>query len=188
MTTSFYSIQEMRKMGFAALGENVLISRKASFYGIENISIGNNVRIDDFCILSGKITLGSYIHISAYTGIFSGKSGVTAADFVTISGRCNIYGKSDDYTGMAMTNPMVPEALLQITDAPVVFGRHSILGCACTVLPGVKLAEGTAVGSMSLLREDTRPWTMYAGIPAKEIHPRKRCPLELEKLVESFSK
>ncbi len=30
------------------------------------ISIGDNVRIDDFCILSGKIELGSNIHISAY--------------------------------------------------------------------------------------------------------------------------
>ena len=63
---SFYSRNELNEKGFAFLGKNVLISKMASIYGANKMSIGNNVRIDDFCVLSGKIDLGNYIHIAAY--------------------------------------------------------------------------------------------------------------------------
>ena len=49
---AFLSPSALAEIGFAAVGKNVLISDKASIYGAERIEIGNNVRIDDFCILS----------------------------------------------------------------------------------------------------------------------------------------
>ena len=55
MATSFYSEEELQQMGFAHVGHDVMISRKASIYGASNIWIGNHVRVDDFCVLSGKI-------------------------------------------------------------------------------------------------------------------------------------
>ena len=73
MTTSFYSREELSVLGFHSIGENCKISRKASFYSIQNISIGNNVRIDDYCILSGHIKLGNNIHISAYVALYGAK-------------------------------------------------------------------------------------------------------------------
>ena len=36
--SSFYSIEELQQIGFKSLGENVLISRKASIYGAEKIT------------------------------------------------------------------------------------------------------------------------------------------------------
>ena len=49
---SFLTKIELQKIGFKYLGENTKISRLANFYSPSKISIGNNVRIDDFCILS----------------------------------------------------------------------------------------------------------------------------------------
>jgi len=69
---SFYSTKELASLGLKRYGENVLISRKCSIYGAQSIEIGDNVRIDDFCILSGHIILGSNIHISAYVALFGG--------------------------------------------------------------------------------------------------------------------
>ena len=69
---SFYSIDEIKKIGFKSIGNNVLISKKASFYNAETMVIGNNVRIDDFCILSGIIEIRDYVHIAAYSGLFAG--------------------------------------------------------------------------------------------------------------------
>ena len=71
--SSFYSVDELNTLGLKSFGENVLISRKCSIYSPEKISIGNNVRIDDFCILSGNISLGSHIHISAYSALYGTK-------------------------------------------------------------------------------------------------------------------
>ena len=63
---SFYTDSELKEIGFKSVGSNILLSRKASIYSPEKISIGNNVRIDDFCILSGNITIGNYCRIAAY--------------------------------------------------------------------------------------------------------------------------
>ena len=65
MNNSFLSIDEIKKIGLKSFGKNVFVSRYANFYSPETIEIGNNVRIDDFCILSGEIKLSNYIHISA---------------------------------------------------------------------------------------------------------------------------
>ena len=94
--TSFYSEKELQKLGFKFVGQKVLISRKASVYGAENIHIGNNVRIDDFCVLSGKIGIGNYVHISASVLLFAGNAGIRINDYVSISSRSAIYAESDD--------------------------------------------------------------------------------------------
>lgn len=63
----------VESMGFASVGRNVVISDKVSFYNCANISIGNNVRIDDFCVLSageGGIVIGNNVHIAVYSSLF----------------------------------------------------------------------------------------------------------------------
>ena len=52
---------------------------KASIYNPEMVRIGSNVRIDDFCMLSGEITLHNYIHVSAYSALY-GKFGIELHD------------------------------------------------------------------------------------------------------------
>lgn len=172
--TSFYSSEEVKCLGFEHIGENVLVSKKASIYASNMISIGDNVRIDDFCILSGKIHIGSHIHISAYTGLFGGKSGICLEDFVTISSRCVLYADSDDYSGEFLTNPMIPDKYTNVTGGLVYLGEHAILGTNCTVLPNVRINEGVAVGAMSLVIRDLEAWKMYVGIPCKYLKERSR--------------
>lgn len=60
-STSFLTEEEIKSLGFKKYGDNLKISRFAHFYTPSTIEIGNNVRIDDFCILSGNIKLGSNI-------------------------------------------------------------------------------------------------------------------------------
>ena len=178
---SFYSSVELQKIGFAFVGENVLVSRKASIYSPEKISIGSRVRIDDFCILSGKITLGNNIHIAAYSALYGGEAGIVLQDYANISSRVCIYAVSDDYSGCTMTNPTVPDKYKHIQNAQVMIEKHVIIGSGSTVLPGVTLSEGSAIGAMSLCKETTEPWKIYAGIPVKAMKDRSRKLLELEK-------
>lgn len=178
--TSFYTQQELQALGFAALGKNVLLSRKCSIYGAEKISIGNNVRIDDFCILSGKIQIGDHVHIAAYCSFFAGDSGIYLGDFSGVSSRTAIYAESDDYSGSVLTNPTVPMPYRHILCGPVRLEKHALLGTSCTVLPGVIVGEGTAVGSMSFVNKPLEPWSIYIGIPCRKIKDRQTDLLELE--------
>lgn len=180
MANSFYAKEELKKIGFRSYGDDVLISRKASIYGAKDIVMGNHVRIDDFCILSGRIELGSYIHISAYTGLFGGTEGIALKDFVTVSSRCAIYAESDDYLGNCLTNPMIPEEYRKTYKSKVSLEKHVLVGSSCTILPGVHLNEGASVGAMSLINRDLEAWTINYGNPCMRMKERKRIPLEQE--------
>lgn len=177
---SFLSIEELNQIGFKALGTDVLISRKASIYGASNISIGNHVRIDDFCIISGNITIGSYIHIAAGCYLFGGNSGIEMKDFSAISSRSAVYADTDDYSGMALSNPTVPDKYRKISGGKVVFEKHALVGSGSTILPNVVIGEGVSVGSMSLINKSLEPWGIYAGIPCRRIKERKKDILKLE--------
>lgn len=180
MITSFYSKSELQELGFAELGDDVFISRKASIYSAENIKIGSHVRIDDFTVLSGNISIGNYVHIAVYTALFGGSVGIVIDDFANLSSRVAVYAISDDYSGEYMTNPMVTENYKNTLEARVMIGRHVIIATGCTILPGIILEEGCAVGAMSLVKENVNAWTIVAGIPARYIKQRSRSLLELE--------
>ena len=184
---SFYSDKELAQLGLKKYGKNVLISRKASIYGAENISVGDHVRVDDFCILSGKISLGSYIHISAYTALYGGDVGIVMKDFSGISSRCAVYAISDDYSGAAMTNAMVPEQFRDVIGDPVVLEPHVIVGSGSTVMPNVIIGKGTAVGSMSFVNRNLDEWGVYAGVPCRRIKERSRELLKKENALRSLN-
>lgn len=170
-------------MGFAALGENVQISDKASFYGTSQISIGNNVRIDDFCVLSagiGGIEIGNQIHIAVYSSLI-GAGKITLADFCNISSRVSIYSSNDDYTGANLTNPTIPDEYKNVTNAPVYLGKHVIIGSGSVILPGITLEDGVAIGALSLVSKSCEAFSIYAGNPSRRIKARKRDLVELEK-------
>lgn len=173
----------VEQMGFAAIGKNLQISDRASFYNIEKISLGNNVRIDDFCVLSaglGGISIGSYIHISVFSSLI-GAGKITISDFCNISSRVSIYSSNDDYSGLTMTNPTVPRQYTGVIDGDVLLGKHVIVGSGSVILPGITLEEGTAIGALSLVTKNCEAFGIYGGSPARRIKERKRDLLELEK-------
>ena len=170
-TTSFYSEEELLSMGFMSIGKGCCISRKASFYGISRMSIGDNVRIDDFCILSGNIVLGSHIHISAYVALF-GAEGIFLEDYTGISPRSTIYSAMDDFSGDYLIGPIHPEDYTNVTGGPVVVKQFSQIGCNCVIFPNLTIAEGVVVGACSLVRHSLDSWSIYAGIPVKRLKNR----------------
>lgn len=174
---------EISKMGFASVGENVKISKHASFYNCENIYIGNNSRIDDYCVISageGCIYIGNYVHIAVYTSLI-GAGKITLSDFSNLSSRVSIYSSNDDYTGKHMTNPTVPSEMTGVLHADVYLGKHVIVGCGSVILPGINLEEGVAIGALSLVNKSCKSFGVYAGNPAKFRHERSRGLLEIEK-------
>ena len=186
MNTSFYSPEEILKLGINfvdTLGkgiESIHISRKCSIYRPSLITIDSNVRIDDFCILSGLIHVGHNVHIAAYTSLFAGDTGIELQDYVGVSSRCVLYAESDDYSGNSLTNPTIPNKYKHLVYGKVILEKHVILGAGCTVLPNVTIHEGASVGSMSLVTKSLDPWGIYVGIPCKRLKDRSKQLLALQ--------
>lgn len=171
--TSFYTDEELLQIGFKAIGKDVKISRKASIYSPENISIGDNVRIDDFCILSGKITLGSHIHISAYVALY-GAEGIEFEDYTGISARSTIYSAMDDFSGDYLVGPIHPEKYTHIIGGKVTIKSYTQIGANVLIFPNLTIGEGCVVGACSMVRKDLESWGVYYGLPVQRVKERSR--------------
>lgn len=176
--SSFYSDIELKELGLKSYGKNVLISKKCSIYAPEKISVGNNVRIDDFCIISGDVTLGNNVHISAYSALY-GAEGIEFKDHSGCSARTTIYSAMDDFSGDYLIGPMHPEGTTHVTGGKVTIGQYVQLGAHCLVFPNVTIHEGSVVGALSLVTKDIPEWSIYVGIPAKKLRDRSKGLLKL---------
>jgi galactoside O-acetyltransferase len=179
---SFLSRAELRKIGFKSFGKNVLISNKASIYGASNISIGDNVRIDDYCILSGVIELKSYIHISAFCALY-GKQAIYIDSFSGTSPRTTIFSAIDDFSGEFLINPMIPMQLTKVKGGPVIINKYVQIGANTIIMPNLTIGEGTVTGAFSFVNKNLDNWGIYAGIPAIKIKERKKDLLILAKIL-----
>jgi galactoside O-acetyltransferase len=170
-------------VGFASYGENLKISSKASFYNPQNIRLGSNVRIDDFCVLSagdGGITIQNNVHIAVFTSLIGGGS-IHISDFCNLSSRVSVYSSTDDFSGDYMTSPVIPSHFTNVIKQDVFLAKHVVVGCGSVILPGVELNLGVAVGALSLVKTSCEPFTVYAGIPARKVGSRSNRLLDLER-------
>lgn len=177
---AYLNSEQLLEMGFKSVGINVKISDKASIYNCEQIEIGDNSRIDDFCVISGRVVIGKNVHIAPFCLVAGGSEGIILEDFSGLAYQVQVFTQSDDYSGESLTNPTVPAKFKLETKKSIFIGRHSIVGAGSMVMPGANLAVGTSVGALSLVRRPTEPWGIYVGNPAKRIKDRKQDLLELE--------
>lgn len=181
----FYKKEELIEMGFAHLGENVLLSDKASYYNCKNIYIGSNVRIDDFCMISaGKVGIrfDGYNHISCYVSLI-GRNLIHLKEFTNVSPKVAIYSSTDDFSGSALVGPTVPEEYRNVISGDVILEKYVVVGTGTVILPNVNLGEGVAVGALGVVTQDCEPWSIYVGAPAKKVKDRTRTLLQQEQLL-----
>ncbi|WP_288353971.1 acyltransferase [uncultured Marinobacter sp.] len=177
---AYLSEIQLREAGFKRIGKNVRISEKACIYNPELIEIGDNSRIDDFCVISGRLIIGKYCHITPMCLVAGGVPGIYFSDFCTLAYGVKVFAQSDDYSGLTLTNSLVAKKYKNEIYESVSFGKHVIVGAGSIILPGAEVAEGCSIGAMTLVNKSTQPWGIYVGIPARRVNERKRDMLELE--------
>lgn len=144
--SEFLSREQLKRLGFKSVGENTQISNKCSFYAIDG-HIGNNVRIDDFCILKGNINIGHSVHICAYSMISGAQAPVTVGDFCVLSARCSVFTGSNDHSADVLPAPLAPKAYTKQSIGPVEIGTGVMVGAHVVILPNVKIKAGASVGA-----------------------------------------
>lgn len=181
--SSFLSIDELKKIGLKSFGQNVFISKNAMFYNPHNIEIGSNVRIDDFCILSGKIKIGSYVHIGAGCYLY-GAYGIEVGDFSGLSPRCTIFSAIDDFSGKYLISPLTMKEHNNLIKGLVKISSMVQLGVDTIVFPDLVIEEGVATGANTLVRKNLDSWNIYAGQDCKRIKAREK---DIQKLIKYYA-
>jgi carbonic anhydrase/acetyltransferase-like protein (isoleucine patch superfamily) len=181
LNQAFMSEAELERLGFARLGQHVLVHPMAVLVDCSRISLGDHVRIDPFCVLSaaGGAEFGSYTHIGSHCSL-SGAGRLVLEDFSCLSHGVKLFSSRDDFSGQSMTNASVPVHLRNVVQGDLHIGRHVVVGAGTVVMPGVTIGEGCAVGALSFVEVSLDPWGIYAGIPARRIRERKKDLLALE--------
>jgi acetyltransferase-like isoleucine patch superfamily enzyme len=87
---------------------------------------------------------------------------ITIGDHVTISLNCSVLTMS--HSGLRHEIDVI---------APVVIKSHCLIYANCTILPGTILEEGVVLAAGSVLKGETQPWSVYAGVPAKLVKIRE---------------
>lgn len=153
---------------FKKIGKNVEIGRNVYFRYPELVEIGDNVIIDEFCYFTTALSICDYVHIAPHCSIIGGKtSKLILSSFSGLSAGCRIICGSDDYlTGL--TNPNIPMIFRGKTKSTEIFiGKHAVLGTNTIVHPGIRIGEGVATGSGTLVTRNLDDWQIYIGSPAK---------------------
>ena len=189
LNPGFYSSEELRDFGIAQVGLNVQVAKNITIIGVENIYLGNNVRIDGNTVInahSGFLKVGDFVHLGGGSFLSCG-GGIEFRDFSTISQGVRVYSNSDDYSGEFMTNPLVPKKYTNIVSGLVRFNQHVIVGSGTVVLPNCELHEGAAVGALSLVDKSLESWGIYGGIPVRFLKARSKSLLDKQKLFKTES-
>jgi len=132
------------------------------------VSIGENVRIDEYFHCTVRLTLGEHIHISPYVGIIGGiRSSFCAEGFNNIMLGAKIICASDRFDGSGLPGSLIPDEYKgSVINAPVLMERFSNLGSGAVMMPGSTLREGVLLTMNSVLFGDTEAWGVYSGNPA----------------------
>jgi galactoside O-acetyltransferase len=173
---AFLTKDQIDKIGFSSIGNNCLISERAVFYNPSKIEIGNNSRIDDFCILSAGdngIYIGNYVHISCFvTMIGAGK--IYIGDYCAISVKCTLFSSTDDFSGAYYHNPQLDSELRNVKSEPIIIEENTVIGACSVILPNVIIGFNCAIGAMSFIKKDIPPNEIWVGNPARKIKERKQ--------------
>jgi acetyltransferase-like isoleucine patch superfamily enzyme len=170
----------LESMGFKHLGRDVKVSDKAALYGVHEIELGDHSRIDDFCVVSGRVNIGRFNHITPMCLVAGGVPGIVMDDFCTLAYGAKVFAQSDDYSGETLTNSLIPKQYKNEIFAAVHLQRHVIIGASAVIMAGVTVATGCAIGAMALVTKTTEPWGIYTGVPAKRVKERSQNLLVLE--------
>lgn len=157
---------------YKKIGDDVRVSELSVISYPDLVSLGSHISIDQWVYVSTALELGDYIHIAPSVSIIGGRRAILKmGHFTNIGSGGRIVCSSDDFR-KGLISPVVPIEHRITVCSPVIFEDFATLGVNCSVLPGVKLSQGTIVGANSLVTKNTDPWTIYGGSPARPIGKR----------------
>jgi len=174
-------------------GRNVVFGQNVVLRHPHKIHIGNNVVIDDNCLLDAKgdanrgIRIGDGVFVGRNT-ILSCKNGdIELADGANLGFNCEVFSASRVTIGASVlmaaycyviggdhdfTDPDKPVLEQSRTSAGVSVGAGVWMGAGAKILDGVTIGDHAVIGAGSVVRGDVASRAVAVGIPARVVSTR----------------
>jgi acetyltransferase-like isoleucine patch superfamily enzyme len=157
----FFSRDELLALGFAEVGEDTRVSRRAIFYASAG-RIGDRVRVDDMAIFTGHVELGDDVHISPFCFLGGTGGKIVMGARSGISTHVSIFTKSDDYRANA------DEHAAKVT-GDVSIGDNTIFGAQCVILPGSTVGANCRIGVGCVVTGEVAPASRVVSAAIKTV-------------------
>jgi len=176
------------------VGRNVTFGTHVVIRHPHKIFIGDNVVIDDNCLLDAKgesnhgITIGSGVFIGRNSILHCKNGDIVVHDNVNIGFNCDIASSNHIEIGEKVlvaayayivggghdySRTDVPVMEQKRIARPIKIQPRAWIGAGVTVLDGVTIGEGTIVGTGAVVTEDLPPNSMAVGMPARVVRQRE---------------
>jgi len=183
------------KRVFRKCGTGLIIGRNCVFRHTSKISLGNDVTIDDMCLIDargtddrgivlgdgviinrnstvqskgGDVVIGKSVSIGAGSTIVSW-GGIRIEDGVMIAGGCSISAGRFDYSEL---NRSVAEQEAYTT-GPIGIGKNVWMATGVTILDGVQIGDDAIISAGSVVTGNIPPQTVAFGNPATVVFTRR---------------
>jgi acetyltransferase-like isoleucine patch superfamily enzyme len=180
-----------------ACGRNVVFGQNVVLRHPGKVRIGDNVVIDDNCLLdakgdsnsgirigsgvfvgrntilsckNGDIELGDRANIGFNCEVFSASRVVLGADTL-LAAYCYVVGGDHDFSDL--TKPVLAQGR---TSAGVDIGEGVWMGSGAKVLDGVVVGQHAIIGAQAVVRESVPAYAVAVGIPARIVGTRQGAP------------
>jgi GT2 family glycosyltransferase/acetyltransferase-like isoleucine patch superfamily enzyme len=175
-------------------GRNVTFGMGVVLRHPKKIFIGDNVVIDDHCVLDAKgadnrgIFIGDGVFLGRHTILNCKNGDIILEDNVNISSNCMIFSASEVRVGadnlMAaysylvggthrFDDPTIPVLHQKRSSQGIVVGSGGWLGAHVTVFDGVHIGKNVVIGAGSTVNKNIPDYTVAAGVPIKMIKKRQ---------------
>ncbi len=180
-------------MLLGSCGRNVVFGQNVSIRHPHKIHIGDNVVVDDHCLLDAKGSSNDGIRIAS--GVFIGRNSILSckngdielATGANIGFNCEIFSASRVRVGanalMAAYSYVIggdhdfsdpSKTILEQsrTSKGVTIGEGAWIGAGAKILDGVSIGEGAIIGAGAVVIDDVGPRAVAVGIPARVVSTR----------------
>lgn len=171
--TSPYTMREkIQRILWNYLGQTVFRMTFHNWYGVRasilrayGARIGNNTRIRPTVRIEQpwNLIIGDNSSIGDRSIVYC-LGPVTIGAHVSISQHAHLCAGSHDFN-----RPDMP-----LLRPPVAIGDHAWIAADAFVGPNVVVGEGAILGARGVAVRHLKPWTIYAGNPAREVRSRER--------------
>ena len=179
-------------MGY--VGRNVTFGQNVVLRHPHKIFIGDNVVIDDQCVLDAKgqnnrgIFIGDGVFIGRHTILNCKNGDIVLENHVNISFNCMIFSASHVRVGAhylmaaycylvggthAFDDPAVPVLYQKRISEGISVGAGGWMGAHVTVFDGVNIGKHAIVGAGSVVTKNIPDFAVAAGLPARVVKQRE---------------
>lgn len=128
-----------------------------------------------------NLVIGSSLGRGSYTGSNSVIKNAEIGGYCCIAWNVSIGGDSHNYRAASLLDDRHWEKTLGVTFAQgegydgsprCLIGNDVWIGASASILSGVKVGDGSVIGSGAVVVKDVPPYSIVAGVPAKVLKPR----------------